>query len=60
MKVRLTQKDLKFGVYWGKKDCLNSGLSLWMFGKYVWPLRRGHAKHQPKEPALPFKESETV
>ena len=32
MKVRLTQKDLVFGVYWGKPQSLNPGLSIWFAG----------------------------
>jgi hypothetical protein len=35
MKERLTQKDLKFGVYLGPKGSINSGLNIWWNGRYV-------------------------
>jgi hypothetical protein len=56
MKVRLTQKDLKFGIYVGTKDSINPGLSIWFLGRYVWPWKRGHGKRQPKAPGLPFEQ----
>lgn len=37
---RLTQKDLKFGIYWGRNGKQNSGLHVWIFGRYVWPLEK--------------------
>lgn len=51
-KVRLTQKDLVFGIYRaGKKG----GLNIWFRDRYVWPLRRKSAavsksKVQPATP----------
>jgi hypothetical protein len=54
MRVRLTQRELYFGIYWGKPQSLNPGLSVWWKGKYVWPRKRGHAKLKPKAPILPF------
>jgi hypothetical protein len=54
MKVRLTQKDLKFGIYWGPKNSLNPGLSIWLAGRYIWPWKRGHGKRAAKNPELPF------
>jgi hypothetical protein len=56
MKARLTQKDLLFGIYWGTKNSFNPGLSVWFNGRYVWPLKRGHAKFPAKQPPLPFEE----
>ena len=54
MKVRLTQKDLKFGVYLGPKDSINPGLSIWFAGRYIWPWTRKKGKRIPKAPELPF------
>jgi hypothetical protein len=56
MKVRLTQKDLMFGIYLGPKESLNPGLSIWFRGRYVWPMKRGHGKHKAKPPVLPFEQ----
>jgi hypothetical protein len=58
MKVRLTQKDLLFGIYRGPKDSINPGLSIWFRGRYVWPWKRGHGKRKPEAPVLPFKEAQ--
>ncbi len=54
MKVRLTQKDLVFGIYRGAKEFLNPGLSIWFAGRYIWPWTRGHGKRKVKSPKLPF------
>ena len=56
MKVRLTQKDLKFGVYLGPKDSINPGLSIWFAGRYVWPWTRKKGKRLPKPTTLPFEQ----
>ena len=48
MKVRLTQKNLIFGIYWGGKECMNAGLNVWWLNRYIWPLKRGHGKQLPK------------
>jgi hypothetical protein len=56
MKVRLTQKDLKFGIYVGPKDSINPGLSIWFAGRYVWPWSRNKGKRLPKAPSLPFEQ----
>ena len=55
MKVRLTQKDLVFGIYRGGKESLNPGLSIWFRGRYIWPWMRVHRKRKVKEQTLPFK-----
>ena len=52
MKVRLTQKDLLFGIYWGPKGSLNSGLNIWWRGHFIYPATRGHSKRLPKEAML--------
>lgn len=54
MKVRLTQKNLLFGIYRGPKDSINPGLHIWFNGRYVWPRQRKHGKRQPKAAVLPF------
>ena len=54
MKVRLTQKDLLFGIYRGPKESINPGLSIWFAGRYIWPWTRGHGKRAAKNPVLPF------
>ena len=60
MKVRLTQKDLLFGIYRGPKGSLNAGLSIWFAGRYIWPLKRGRGKRAAKNPVLPFDKSPHV
>lgn len=37
---RLTQKDLKFGIYWGRDGKEKAGLHIWLNGRYVWPRER--------------------
>ena len=54
MKVRLTQKDLLFGIYRGPKESINPGLSIWFAGRYIWPWKRTPGKRGPKTPKLPF------
>lgn len=55
MKSKLTQKDLKFGIYWGTKGSLNPGLNVWCFGRFIWPLTRQHGKRQSsKQQELPL------
>jgi len=54
MKVRMTQKDLIFGIYRGPKESLNPGLSVWFAGRYIWPLKRERGKRAAKNPELPF------
>lgn len=58
MKVRMTQKDLLFGVYRGAKGSLNPGLHIWFRGRYVWPRERKHGKRIEKTATLPFTEGE--
>ena len=57
MKVRLTQKDLLFGIYRGPKGSLNGGLSIWFAGRYIWPRTRQKGKREAKAPVLPFEQS---
>jgi hypothetical protein len=57
MKVRLTQKDLWFGIYRGPKESLNPGLSIWFAGRYIWPWKRESGKRAAKSPVLPFGEA---
>ena len=54
MKVRLTQKDLLFGIYRGSKESINPGLSIWFAGRYIWPWTRTPGKRGPKTAKLPF------
>ena len=54
MKVRLTQKDLMFGIYRGGKESLNPGLSIWFAGRYIWPWTRKRGKRAAKSAELPF------
>ena len=54
MKVRLTQKDLKFGIYVGPKASINPGLSIWFAGRYIWPWTRKRGKRAAKSAELPF------
>ena len=60
MKVRMTQKDLVFGIYRGPKESLNPGLSVWFAGRYIWPWKRKHGKHEAKAPVLPFEQAKQV
>lgn len=60
MKVRLTQKDLKFGIYRGVKGSLNPGLSIWFAGRYIWPWTRKRGKREAKAPVLPFGQGSEV
>ena len=60
MKVRLTQKNLVFGIYRGPKESLNPGLSVWFAGRYIWPWKRKHGKHEVKAPVLPFEKNSEV
>jgi hypothetical protein len=60
MKVRLTQKDLKFGIYLGPKNSLNPGLSIWFAGRYIWPWTRKKGKREAKPPVLPFEKNSEV
>jgi hypothetical protein len=39
MQTRLTQKELKFGIYVGSKGKEREGVNIWFLGKYVWPRR---------------------
>lgn len=57
--VRLTQKNLVFGIYWGGKKSTNPGLNVWMGDRYVWPMKRKVAavhpvKKDPRHRELPF------
>lgn len=57
--VRLTQKNLVFGIYWGGKKSTNPGLNVWIGDRYVWPIRRKvaavrTAKKDPQLQQLPF------
>ena len=58
MRVRLTQRELMFGVYRGAKGSLNPGLSIWYAGRYIWPWVRKHKKREVKAPVLPFNEAQ--
>ena len=60
VKVRLTQKDLLFGIYMGPKNSLNPGLSIWFRGRYIWPWKRTHKKRHPKPATLPFEEAPQI
>jgi hypothetical protein len=50
----MTQKDLLFGVYWGKPQSLNPGLSIWFRGRYILPWTRKKGKRSAKSAELPF------
>lgn len=54
MKVRLTQRDLFFGIYFGPKGSINPGLNIWFRGRYIWPVSRDRGKRVPKTEPLPF------
>lgn len=41
--IRLTQRDLVFGIYRGAKDSANPGLNIWFRGAYIWPRQRRKA-----------------
>jgi hypothetical protein len=56
VKVRLTQKNLVFGIYRGAKGSLNPGLSIWFAGRYIWPWERKRGKREVKAPVLPFEQ----
>lgn len=49
MKTRLTQKDLWFGIYVGKKGSLNEGINIWFSGRFVWPMKRNKSKQKRDE-----------
>lgn len=50
--IRLTQKDLLFGIYRGGKGSTNPGLNIWFNGRYVWPLKRRKIARPVKEATL--------
>lgn len=55
--VRLTQKDLVFGLYWGRDGKENSGLHIWFRGSYIWPRPEKAKPSKPKKRA-PRKKAE--
>lgn len=50
-RVRMTQKDLVFGIYHGDKRSPNPGLNIWFRNRYIWPRNR-----RPSRPAPPPKD----
>lgn len=57
--VRLTQKNLVLGIYWGGKKSTNPGLNVWIGSRYVWPISRKVAavqsvKKESRHRDLPF------
>jgi hypothetical protein len=53
-RIRLTQKDLLFGIYRGAPQSPNPGLNIWWRDHYIWPRKRLCAVVAPQELKLPF------